>query len=81
MVLKTRRDLEDALKGLDPASLDVVDPVELRAVAEAADAEAAQRQRVMDAVRAAREAGYSWGKIAIALGVTRQSARERFRDL
>lgn len=35
----------------------------------------------LEAVRAARRAGRSWAEIAIKLGVTRQSAWERWRDL
>jgi hypothetical protein len=35
----------------------------------------------LEAVRAARRAGKSWAEIAIKLGVTRQSAWERWRDL
>ncbi len=39
----------------------------------------ADAQRQVDAaVLAAHGAGYSWGKIAIALGVSRQSAHERY---
>jgi hypothetical protein len=35
----------------------------------------------MGAVRAARREGRSWGEIATMLGVTRQSAWERWRDV
>ncbi|MGA2007216.1 MAG: sigma-70 family RNA polymerase sigma factor, partial [Solirubrobacteraceae bacterium] len=33
-----------------------------------------------DAVTAARNAGRSWNRIAVALGVSRQAARQRFGD-
>jgi hypothetical protein len=38
-------------------------------------------QAELDAVRAARRSGKSWAEIATRLGVTRQSAWERWRDL
>lgn len=38
-------------------------------------------QAEFEAVRAARQAGRSWSEIAVRLGVTRQSAWERWRDL
>jgi len=38
-------------------------------------------QAELQAVRAARRAGVSWSEIAIRLGITRQSAWERWRDV
>lgn len=45
------------------------------------DAKATLTQRLQDlddAVARARKAGFSWGRIGIALGVTRQATQQRF---
>ncbi len=81
MSTKTKPDLESALEKLDPQSVEALDPKELRQVAVAADAVADAQDQVEAAVIAAHRAGYSWGKIAIALGVSRQSAHERYSAL
>jgi hypothetical protein len=65
---------------LDPATADAQDLTDLRAVAEAADAVRADEARLREAVEAARAKGRSWNRIAIALGVSRQAARQRFAD-
>lgn len=65
---------------LDPATAEVRDLTDLRAVAEAADAVRADEARLREAVEAARTKGHSWNRIAIALGVSRQAARQRFAD-
>lgn len=68
------------LESLDPEAIaapeaDASDLRRLgRAVVDSADAEA----EVAAAVEAARANRRSWGQIAAVLGVTRQSARERF---
>lgn len=70
--------LESALDNLDPDSVKVTDPVELRAIAEYVD-QIEETQRLIDsAVEAARAAGYSWARIALALNVSRQAAHERY---
>jgi hypothetical protein len=67
-----------AADGLDPETAVVQDAAELRAIAEAA--EAARRDAVIlaERVAAARARGQSWNRIALALGVSRQAARQRF---
>jgi hypothetical protein len=65
---------------LDPATAKVRDLTDLRAVAEAADAVRANEARLKEAVEVARAKGHSWNRIAIALGVSRQAARQRFAD-
>ena len=81
MSTRTTPDLETTLENLDPGTLEVIDPRELRQIASAVDAVADAQQRAEAAVIAARRADYSWGKIAIALGVTRQAAHERYSGL
>ena len=63
---------------LDPADVraDVIE--DLRAVAVAAEAVRTDEARLREAVENARAHGRSWNHIAVALGVSRQAARQRF---
>ncbi len=64
----------------DPANVPMDDTTDLRAVAEAVDRVRAGEARVRELVALARANGRSWGEIGIALGVSRQAARERFSE-
>lgn len=66
------------LDSLDPDVTPAQDSSDLRAVAEAVEDVGAANQRLTDAVMAARASGRSWGRIAMALGTSRQSAQERY---
>lgn len=70
-------DAEAWLDSLD-ADVEVEDPADLRAIAIAVGDIAAGEKRLADTVQAARENGRSWGRIAMALGVSKQAARQRF---
>ena len=59
---------------------DFQDTADLRALAEATDSVRAGQARVRELVELARANGRSWGQIGIALGVSRQAARERFAN-
>lgn len=63
---------------LDPAKLE--DIADLRAIADASDAVRADEARLREAVQVARGHGHSWNRIAAALGVSRQAARQRYAD-
>ena len=63
---------------LDPATTDGVDIDDLRAIAVASEAARADEARLRKAVEVARAHGRSWNHIAVALGVSRQAARQRF---
>lgn len=63
---------------LDPATAEVDDSDDLRAIAAASDAARADEARLQAAVEVARAHGRSWNHIAVALGVSRQAARQRF---
>lgn len=65
---------------LDPATTKAESTEDLRAIAEAADAARRDEALITRRVAAARAHGRSWNRIAIALGVTRQAARQRFGD-
>jgi len=76
---KTER-AEQLLDVLDPATAAVENTEDLRAVAVAADTLATGEARLTEAVEIARTRGRSWTRIGIALGVSRQAARQRFAD-
>ena len=71
---------EQWAENVDPASIRWQEAPELAAVAQFADSVRAHEARLRDAVTAAREAGSSSNRIAVALGVSRQAARQRFGD-
>ncbi|MGA2470184.1 MAG: sigma-70 family RNA polymerase sigma factor [Solirubrobacteraceae bacterium] len=64
--------------GLDLGTASAERTDDLRAVAAACDALRADEARLRDAVELARARGRSWNQIAVALGVSRQAARQRF---
>jgi hypothetical protein len=63
---------------LDPATAVVERTEDLRAIAAAAEAARSDEDRLREAVQVARAHGRSWNQIAVALGVSRQAARQRF---
>jgi hypothetical protein len=63
---------------LDPAELQ--DISELRAVTAAVHKLEDDETQLRQAVEIARGRGHSWNRIAVALGVSRQAARQRFSD-
>jgi hypothetical protein len=67
-------------KEFDPSGVPIEDTIDLRTLAEAVDSVRAGEARVRDLVARARANGRSWGEIGIALGVSRQAARERFAE-
>lgn len=54
--------------------------MDLRKIADAADEVKAGNARIAELVTVARANGRSWGQIGLALGVSRQAARERFSE-
>lgn len=63
---------------LDPATAEIENTEDLRMVAVVAEATRADEARLREAVEVARAHGRSWNHIAVALGVSRQAARQRF---
>ena len=53
---------------------------DLRAIAAVSEAVRADEARLREAVEVARAHDRSWNQIAVALGVSRQAARQRFTD-
>lgn len=69
---------EQLLDSLDPATATVRNTDDLRLVAEASESVTLDEARLTEAVERARAHGHSWTRIAVALGVSRQAARQRF---
>ena len=63
---------------LDTTTADVDQTEDLRQIAAACDAVRIDEARLREAVKIARAQGRSWNQIAVALGVSRQAARQRF---
>jgi hypothetical protein len=77
---KEYEQLAELAEGFDPSGVTPESTMDLRAVAEAADAVRANEARVRELVQIARANGRSWARIGIALGTSRQAAQERFRE-
>ncbi|MHB1612893.1 MAG: sigma-70 family RNA polymerase sigma factor [Actinomycetes bacterium] len=65
---------------LVPATIEVDHPDHLRQVAAVCEAVRADEARLRETVAVARAHGRSWNQIAIARGVSRQAACQRFTD-
>ncbi|MDJ0355094.1 hypothetical protein [Paenarthrobacter sp. PH39-S1] len=65
---------------LDPDAVEVDVTDDLREVAVISEALRADEVHLRETVNMARARGRSWNQIALALGVSRQAARQRFAD-
>ena len=74
------RRFEELADRMDPAGADVLPIDDLREVAIVSEAVRTDEERLREAVATARTHGRSWNQIALALGVSRQAARQRFAD-
>jgi len=71
-------DAETWLDSLDPATTAVEETADLRAIVGALNEVAAAEGALSAAVADARGHGRSWGRIAMALGVSKQAACQRY---
>jgi DNA-directed RNA polymerase specialized sigma24 family protein len=71
---------EQLADALDPATAQVDHTDDLRQIASVSEAVRANEARLREAIEVARAHGRSWNQIAVALGVSRQAARQRFGD-
>jgi hypothetical protein len=71
---------EQLVDDLDPASAAVEETEDLQRIAAVSEAVRADEARLRESVEIARGQGRSWNQIALALGVSRQAARQRFGD-
>jgi hypothetical protein len=65
---------------MDPERAQVECIDDLQQIAAVSEAVRVDEARLYDAVAAPRAHGRSWSQIALALGVSRQAARQRFAD-
>ncbi|WP_106819810.1 hypothetical protein [Janibacter massiliensis] len=72
---------ETGLDLIDPATHPARDAAAFRRIVAARAALERDETELRDAVAAARAAGDSWTVIGAALGVSRQAAQQRFRDI
>jgi len=77
---RAARRFEQLADELDPATAEVDHTDDLRAIAAVSEAVRADEARLREAVEVARAHDRSWNQIAVALGVSRQAARQRFTD-
>ena len=77
-ISQAARRFERLADELDPATAQVDKIDDLREVAAASEAARIDEVRLREAVEVARAHGRSWNHIAVALGVSRQAARQRF---
>lgn len=75
---RAARRFEDLAENLDPETADAERTEDLREIAAASAAMRADEARLREAVESARGRGRSWNEIGVALGVSRQAARQRF---
>lgn len=83
ITMHTEEEIERAAQlaeDFDPTTAQVVDTTDLRAITGAADAVRTGEAQLREAVEIARAHGRSWNQIAVALGVSRQAARQRFAE-
>lgn len=71
---------EELADKLEPSTAQIDHIDDLRHIAAASEAVRTDEARLRENVEVARAHGRSWNEIAIALGVSRQAARQRFND-
>lgn len=83
--MPTEREIEEAAERfevwadqLDPETAEVESLADLRSIAETADAARRDEALLAEQVAIARAHGRSWTRIGVALGVSKQAARQRF---
>lgn len=70
-------ELAQKAEGFDPSKARLIDASPIREIAEATEQIRQAQARQLEAVQVARARGISWNVIALALGVSRQAARQR----
>lgn len=77
---RAARRFEQLADRIDPGATEVDNTDDLRRIAAVSDTVRADEVRLRETVQVARARGRSWNQIAVALGVSRQAARQRFTD-
>lgn len=77
---RAARRFEQLADELDPDTAEIDRTDDLRQVATISETLRAGEAQLRETVNIARAHGRSWNQIALALGVSRQAARQRFSD-
>lgn len=77
---RAARRFEQLADELDPDTAEVDRTDDLRQVSAISETLRAEEAQLRETVNIARAHGRSWNQIAVALGVSRQAARQRFAD-
>lgn len=77
---RAARRFEQLADEIDPDTAEVDRTDDLRQVAAISESLRAEEAQLRETVNIARAHGRSWNQIAVALGVSRQAARQRFAD-
>lgn len=77
---RAARRFEQLADELDPDTAEVDRTDDLRQVSTISETLRAEEAQLRETVNIARAHGRSWNQIAVALGVSRQAARQRFAD-
>lgn len=77
---RTASRFEDLADQLDPSTAQVENADDLHQIADASETIRTDEARLREHIEIARAHGKSWNQIAVALGVSRQAARQRYGD-
>jgi hypothetical protein len=71
-------ELADQFEAYEPSLGDALDPVHILDLRSAVQLRADGERALLEAVRAAKRAGYSWAAIGMIIGTTGEAARQRY---
>lgn len=80
-IIARSEDLADAFERYQPHPGDERDPAAMRGLQAAVTNRTDAERKVVDAVREARHAGWSWAMIGLTLGTSGEAARQRYSKL
>ncbi|GAB2763131.1 hypothetical protein GCM10027174_44770 [Salinifilum aidingensis] len=80
-IIDHQEEIADAFEQYEPRPSDWNDPQPLDLLRNAVRQRATAESALVDAVAAAREAGYAWGTIGNLIGTTGEAARQRYGKL
>lgn len=77
---RAAEEIAERLASRDPADTEWRDGAPLRRIADAFSRSVSAEAELADLVRAARADGYSWTAIGAVLGISKQTARQRYGE-
>ena len=79
-ILQDADDLSARFEDYEPTPTDELDPSAVTLLREAVRERSEAERHLLDAVRAAREAGMTWTTIGTLVGTTGEAARQKYTD-